>query len=123
MMGDKIHARHVKMPDLSGSDYDIGLRLSRWVAYNLARDFADHATIVLMIEGGIWQDPGFMPRTSCIWTSLPGSEASISDARKSNYDAANFIAQADMEIDTFILTAKLLQETDSDNLIDRTRED
>ncbi len=45
-----------------------------------------------------------MPRTECIWKSLLGQDFSLEEARKSNIDAANFIAQADMEIDTFVLT-------------------
>ncbi len=96
--------RVVLKPDFFDHDFFKHERLSRWAAYNIAERAIEYSTLVAMIEGGIWHDPGFMPRSDCIWKSVQDEDFSLDRARKSNIDAANFIAQADMEVDTFILT-------------------
>lgn len=101
--------RVVLTDDFFNGDFLEHDRLSRAAAYNVALKAIDRLALISMIEGGIWQDPGFMPRISCIWTSLQDCNSPVEHGRKSNTDAANFIAQADMEIDTFILTINFVK--------------
>ncbi len=82
------------------------MRLSREAAIEVARSAADHGFIVLGIESGQWQAPGFKSNIEYIWDSVATAPFSERTIRFSNRDAGNFLQVCPEILDVFILTAK-----------------
>ena len=103
-MKDKA-ARFLKASEFFKRNGSVWMRLSKAAAYDVTSSALDNGILIGMIEGGVWQGPGFMPRTGCIWSSTINPPVDEGLAAKSNRDAGNFILATDLEIDTFILTS------------------
>ena len=98
--------RFLSAPDYFESGAKIWMRMSRCAAVEVAKIAFKKGYIIEIIEGGVWQGPGFMPRTSCIWHCAITPPYTDRNVSASNRDAKNFILVADLEIDTFILTSR-----------------
>lgn len=86
---------------LNGS---VSMRLTPEAAVEVCLSSAGQGLVVACLEGGVWQNPGFMSRLDCIWD---GAEPPISAeaAQENNYKAAAFVKKMSGEHDVFILTA------------------
>ncbi len=73
-------------------------------AIQACRKASEMGWIIARVEGGVWQNPGFMSRIDCIWD---GSDppATPKSAHENNLAAARFIEQSVDNQDVFILTA------------------
>lgn len=73
-------------------------------AIDVCSHAAEEGLVVARVEGGIWRDDKFMPRTACIWDGIDPPIQS-SEARCNNRAAAEFIAAERQEHNAFIVTA------------------
>lgn len=87
--------------ELSGSAW---MRLTREAAIAVAHQAANESFVVVAVEGGIWQEPGFMSQLDAIWYSKADPPCSKQEAILINQKASNFIEHCSNRVDTFILT-------------------
>lgn len=80
------------------------MRLTAQAAKEVCLRAASRGLVVSRIEGGIWQNPGFMSRLDCIWDGK-APPITAEDAHKSNLRAADYIEAESGVHDVFILTA------------------
>ena len=100
-----IRVRYESANDFFELDGSIWMKLTRTAAIEVIQMAADNGQIVVMIEGGIWQNPGFMSQLDAIWKSVIDPPCDDRVASASNRDAANFVKVCPDRIDTFIITA------------------
>ena len=80
------------------------MRLTRGAAIAVTHQAANESFVVVAVEGGIWQNPGFMSQLDAIWHSKDDPPCSKQDAILINRQASNFIENCSDRVETFILT-------------------
>lgn len=83
----------------------VWMRLSKKAAIEVAQRAAENNLIVVKVEGGIWQSPGFKSQMDCIWDSAADPPTTVKVAANSNRDAANFMTLCAEKVDVFLVTA------------------
>ena len=87
------------------NDGSVWMRLTRAATLEVIHLAADQGQVVVMVEGGIWQNPGFMSQLDAIWKSVIDPPCDTRVALTSNRDAADFVRACPERVDTFIITA------------------
>jgi hypothetical protein len=86
-------------------DGSVWMRLTRAGAVEVARRASNQKIIIVMVEGGAWQYPGFKSKLDAIWKSKIDPPCDVKAAEHSNRQAKNFIENCSSETDVFIITA------------------
>jgi hypothetical protein len=78
--------------------------LSADAAIEVCNTASQVGLVVARIEGGIYGDVGFMPRTDCIWDGVD-PPITAEKARSNNQAAVLFVEEQRLEHNAFIVTA------------------
>jgi len=86
------------------------MKLTPDAAADVCRSAAARGLAVLIVEGGIWRDPGFEPRVDCIWNSCIKLLSSREGMILLNKEACEFVEDsARRGHSAFILSVDLMQ--------------
>ncbi|MEL4181509.1 colicin immunity protein [Roseateles sp. PN1] len=101
---DSARANLVTLPSfffvLNGSGW---MKLAPEAAMHACRGATEAGLVVVRVEGGIWQNPGFEARVDCIWDGID-PPATSSETSINNGNAAAFIGQEALTHSAFVLT-------------------
>ncbi|OWJ64173.1 colicin immunity protein [Inquilinus limosus] len=83
------------------------MTLTPQAALDVCQSLIEKNLVALMIEGGIWRNPGLEPRLDCIWNARPKNLSTSEGINITNKQAYKFIKEEHrLGHDVFILTVE-----------------